>query len=199
MIIQSGGLILIVVSVDPDHVVNHASHPNHLQVFDWSGDFIRPSDWSWPARLGCPALRGPAAHSESAGCIEVAPENYSKETNFSLFLTNSGPQKSCHLKLDLKLGGKIDVIRDKMKIRSQRGWRVRELMANQRCFEKKGNFIFLPSKAHGNVGKCHLKMNSSDSHFLLVLKDSVISVQISQLIRDFNFQLCTFILKMSMI
>ena len=39
-------------------------------------------------------------------------------------------------------------------------------------------------------------MNPSHSHFLLVLKDSVISVQISQLIRDFNFQLCTFILKM---
>ena len=87
-----------------------------------------------------------------------------------------------------------------MKRRSQRGWRVRELMANQRCFEKKGNFIFLLSKylssQHRNVGKCHLKMNSSDGHFLLVLKDSVISVQISQLIRDFNFQLCTFILKM---
>ena len=88
------------------------------------------------------------------------------------------------------------LFRDKMKIRSQRGWRVRELMANQRCFEKKGNFIFLPSKAHGNVGKCHLKMNPSHSHFLLVLKDSVISVQIAQLIRDFNFQLCTFILKL---
>ena len=40
-------------------------------------------------------------------------------------------------------------------------------------------------------------MNPSHSHFLLVLKDSVISVQISQLICDFNFQLCTFILKLS--
>ena len=40
-------------------------------------------------------------------------------------------------------------------------------------------------------------MNPSHSHFLLVLKDSVISVQISQLIRDFNFQLCAFILKLS--
>ena len=46
MIVQTRGLILIVVSVDPDHVVHHASHPNHLQVFDWSGDCIRPSDWS---------------------------------------------------------------------------------------------------------------------------------------------------------
>ena len=43
----------------------------------------------------------------------------------------------------------------------------------------------------------HLKMNPSHSHFFLVLKNSVISVQISQLIRDFNFQLCTFILKLS--
>lgn len=34
---------------------------------------------------------------------------------------------------------------DKIKIRSQRGWRVRELMANQRCFEKKG-ILFSPDK-----------------------------------------------------
>ena len=40
MVVKPCGFILIVVSVDPDHVVHHASDPDHLQVFDWSGDCI---------------------------------------------------------------------------------------------------------------------------------------------------------------
>ena len=60
---------------------------DEVTVSDWSGHWRRPSDWSSPARPGSPAPPGPAEHSESADCTELAPTNYSNETeaNFSFF------------------------------------------------------------------------------------------------------------------